>query len=45
MHDLLILLQTKRESTSDEAPSSTSEEDPLNMEEDDWDLLWQKLCA
>ncbi|XP_027915464.1 calmodulin-binding transcription activator 4-like isoform X1 [Vigna unguiculata] len=37
--------KTKRESTSDEAPSSTSEEDPLNMEEDDWDLLWQKLCA
>ncbi|XP_047159406.1 calmodulin-binding transcription activator 4-like isoform X1 [Vigna umbellata] len=37
--------KTERDSTSDEAPSSTSEEDPLNMEDDDWDLLWQKLCA
>jgi len=45
VHDLLILLQTERDSTSDEAPLSTSEEDALDMEDNDLNMLLEKFWA
>jgi len=45
MHELLILLQTESESTIDEAPLSTSEEDVFHIEDDDLNTLLDKVWA